>query len=165
MKKYSILLSVVLFVSLFLSGCKKDDDKPAYVGTWEMTETSDNGQMKTTLTVTESTVTVINSYFFGEAWIDGSGMKATLSVSGDDVTLTLTEIGQAPYTMNGIGDIVWYTPSDEEFAALALDFGANANLQIVGKLTVDGDQLTIKTDNNGDGDYSDPYETQVFTRV
>ncbi len=165
MKKHSSLLAVLFVLSLFFSQCKKDDDKPAYVGTWELTETDTQGSYKTTLTITESSLTMIMAILLNQTiWYDWMGMKTDLSVNGEDATLTLTEVGAVNYE-NIEDGINWYSPTDEGFDALAEELGANESDQIITKITVSGNQLTVKMDRNGDGDYEDDEETQVFTKV
>jgi hypothetical protein len=169
---YAKFLAAASILSLTFYACDKDDDDkdPAYVGVWSRTETiyidTLTLDFKDVLTLTKNTFTDIGKVQNPDTdeWIDLMGMKGTLSASGNNLDVSLTEIGLSDFDTEGIptGDIVYYNTQDEEFDALLYELDQEGNFDAA--YSVAGNQLTIKIDDNNDGDVLDDGETQVFTK-
>ena len=164
MKNYSILLAFLLLVSLVFTNCEEEAKTPDYVGTWEYTETDTSGATATmTLILTETTVDMTMVLTSEGISITMGTMKGDLSVDGNKMTITVTEIG--------VPDIDWETfefkgiitvkPGDEGWDEAVAESGGET---WTAEWSVSGDKLTVKSDDNNDGDYEDEDETMVFTK-
>jgi len=180
LKLYSITAFVALLF-IFSSSCKKDTvtpivppGTPDYVGTWSATApfNSDYGviSMKDIKTFTDSIITdKFQLEITTGLWIDYASMKSSLSVKGKIMNVTITELGVTEVNAFGIptGVIKSYKAGTPEFDALILQLGqaklANAR-SFIAEYGVSGNQLTLKTDLNADGDYLDANETTVYTK-
>lgn len=148
------LLAFLFFSMVALPSCSKDDDEnPAYVGTWavdaaggvfapkfkaatvvamdyrEVMELS-----KDAFTITSETGSSdINS------WTPVLGVKGSLSVAGDVLTMTDKKYGIANTNL-----VLTYTdiPAEEQTVSKI-------------KWSVAGNKLTIISDDNGDNDFND----------
>lgn len=170
---YSKLLLIALVVTLSAVSCNKDDDDekdPVYLGTWSRTETViiDEFELdvKDIMTFTKNSVTNLGQIYnpLTEEWIDLMGLKGSLSVDGNSMDVTVDEIGFSDTDLDGLptGDMTYYDSGDPEFDALLNEFELEENFEA--EYSVAGNQLTLKTDDNSDGDFNDEGETAVYTK-
>lgn len=166
--KAVVFMAVVL---IFSSSCKKDDPVlPDYVGTWTtvVSYPTDNGNVsvRENMTFTETTfVDLAQMQMAGGQWTDFMKMKGSMSVSGNLMNVTLTEVGISTFSMiSGLptGQITSYQTGSADFDDLLAKTGQSKTFKSA--YSVSGNQLTLKTDNNEDGDYLDDNETTVYTR-
>lgn len=155
MKKFKRTIGfalIALFTLAFIS-CEKDkDETPDYVGTWVSEELDDSfGEPMTitsTLILTASTFDMSISVDIGVIELVMGGMKGTLSVSGNQITIMPNSIGMADES----GVMVWVNKGDDGWEE-ALDEMDMDEIE-TGTYSVEGDQLTITVDG----------EVDVFTR-
>lgn len=174
MKKFLTLFKTAAFlllVAVTVVSCKKDDDDPDYVGTWVVLGTFNDGEtnfeMKDVLTLSsgkfEEKMQLKNPV--NNTWLDYMGMKGTLTVNGNKINVTITEIGLSainPVTQTPTGVITYYKSTDTEFSELVEGFGIDLTYQ--SEYSIQGSEITIKTDLNGDGDFNDEDELSTYTR-
>ncbi len=167
--KLAALLSVLIIIS---SSCKKDDEvTPDFVGTWVATESI---PLATGFTAIKEVITFSEDSFIdliqmpGESsdkWIDYVSMKGSIAVNGNLITATVTELGISSFNMvTGMptGTITSYKAGSAEFETLLSQTEQSKTFK--SEYSIEGDKLTLKTDNNNDGDYLDANETNVYTR-
>jgi len=167
--KLVALLSIVI---IFSSSCKKDDEvTPDYAGTWINVESIPTATgftaIRDVMIFTENEVTDIIQFPGGSAeqWIDFMNLKGSISVSGNLMTVTIAELGIS--SLNAIsgmptGTIVSYKEGTTEFDAILSQSGQSKTFK--SEYSVAGDKLTLKTDNNEDGDYLDEDEVTIYTK-
>jgi len=175
--KLQHLLPVLLIVAVL--SCEKEENKsPAYVGTWVRTEADtlslvplvllENKMVMTLQVGSWEMISKIKVTGYIPDWEDFMGFKGTLTVSGEDATITFAEIGVRNLnmqTMTFIDDeITWYNANDNpnEYGLYLDEYGPGTTTQEV-KFIVSGNTLTIKADDNGNGTYEED-EIMVLTR-
>jgi hypothetical protein len=169
MLKLAFVLTVIVMIS---TSCKKDDEvSPDYVGTWIATESSSEttGGSQTQEIITFTTNEVYNLIKMSGAtagvWVDYASMKGTISVSGNKMSVTVNELGISPFDqITGLptGAITSYKAGSSTFDILMGKSGQNKIF--TSEYSVSGNKLTLKSDNNDDGDYLDEGESTVFTK-
>jgi hypothetical protein len=170
---YARLLAGISLVIFSFNSCKKDDDNnndPAYVGTWSRTDTIPVDtfalQVKDLLTFTKTTVTNMGQIFNPDTdeWLDLMGMKGTFTASGKSLNITVSQVGISDFDTLGVptGSIQYYTKDDPEFNLVLNELDQKENFDA--EYSVSGNKLTMKVDDNGDGDFNDDGETQVYTK-
>lgn len=152
MKKF---LSLAFFLTLILSfsSCSKDDDEvaqPSYVGTWTATESM--GSMELILSASNYE----SKFYLGP--IPFGGAKGNLSVDGDIMTLTETELGVIDMET---GVMTYYKAGSAEYVENEGDATPEKS-----KFSVDGIKLTMKSDDNNDKVYGGTGDEKsiVFTK-
>ena len=156
----SILLISVIF--LLVSSCSKDDTvNPAYVGTWSITTTESGVQVKDNMTFTKDGFTDIAQMYYPTTnkWIDIIKTTGTISVTGSTMTITYTGIG---VLTDLTGSITMSTTGSSDFQRIMSENGIP--LTFSSQFSVAGKKLTIMTDMNNNGNYTDPGETIVYTK-
>lgn len=165
------LLAIVSFVLVFVSSCKKDEVDPAYVGTWVASESyTEDGvtiEMKDQMTFTKNSFVNLAKLKnpLTNVWIDMVGMKGDISVSGDEMQVVINEFGYTAIDLISempTGNIVYYKEGDSEFTALLAEMEMTRSFK--SEFVITSNKLTLKTDNNEDGDYNDVDETTVYTK-
>jgi len=166
------LVALLTILVIFSSSCKKDDEvTPDYAGTWIAVESiptaSGYTAIRDVMTFTENKVTDLIQFPGGSAdkWIDFMNLKGTISVSGNLMTITIVEIGIS--SLNAItgmptGTIVSYKEGSAEFDALLLQGEQSKTFN--SEYSISENKMTLKTDNNNDGDYLDGDEVTVYTK-
>lgn len=155
---------------IFCLSCGEDDPVlPDYAGTWVTTATipSEEGNIegKQILMLNEKSFSDLVQLQVGTKWIDFVVMKGSVSVSGNMITRTIKELGITSYNMATnlpTGVIVTSKEGEEEFNTIMEQFGLEKTF--TEEFSVSGNKLTLKTDDNHDGDYLDELETNVFTK-
>ncbi|MBW8331944.1 MAG: hypothetical protein K0M40_07980 [Prolixibacteraceae bacterium] len=166
-------LAIVLTVLVvFCSSCEKDDEVVSdYVGTWvaEVSIPTASGytSLRDVMTFSENSVIDLIQIPGGSAdkWIDYMNLKGSISVSGNMMTVTIAEIGISsvdPVTGMPTGTIIGYKEGSSEFEAILSQSEQSKTFE--SEYSVLGDKLTMKTDNNDDGDYLDGDEVTVYTK-
>lgn len=166
--KAAIVLAVVVS---FNSSCKKDEViLPDYAGTWVAVESvpTESGfkQVKDIMTFTETSFSNIGQIQTStDKWVSMASMDGSLSVYGDIMSVTVTEVGVS--SISGVdgqptGVITSYKKGTSEFDILIDEMEQPKTFE--SKFSVTGDQLTLQTDQNDDGDYLDALETTVYTK-
>jgi hypothetical protein len=170
--RFKLTIALFTLVIFFTSCVKEDEVTPDYVGTWISdvpipTATGYTKGLRDIMTFSENRVVDLIQLPDGtlNQWIDYMNMKGSLSVSGNIMTVTISEIGIS--TMNAVtgkptGTIISYKDGSAEFETILSQ--SDQSKVFVSEYSVSGNQMTIKTDNNNDGDYSDALETTVYTR-
>jgi len=169
MFKLTILLIALV---VFCSSCEKDDEFASdYVGTWIAVESiptaSGYTAIRDVMTFTDNEVTDLIQFPEGSAdkWIDYMNLKGLVSVSGNMMTVTITEIGIS--SLNAVtemptGTIISYKAGSVEFETILSQSEQSKTFK--SEYSVSGEKLTLKTDNNNDGDYLDGDEVTVYTK-
>lgn len=168
--KFCKLVALIVLLVIFCSSCGDDDPVlPDYTGTWMATATiateDGNFEGKQILTLTDNSFSDLAQIHLGTAWVDMVIMKGSVSVTGNRITRTVKELGTTTYNMATnlpTGVIVTSKEGDEDFNAMLQLYGLDKTF--TEELSVSGNQLTLKSDDNHDGDYLDDMETTVFTR-
>jgi hypothetical protein len=162
------LLGIMLVTVLFAaSSCSKDEEVSAdYVGTWVSNTTLEGSEAKETLTLTSNTFNIkyqMKNATSG-AWMDYISMKGSISVNNQLITGTITEIGIAfdPMTGEPTATMTTYQAGSSFFNLIIEESMGGATF--TSEYTVSGNTLTLKTDDNGDGDYLDEGESETFTK-
>ncbi len=165
------LLIISLFVFSLLSSCKKDNVNPDYVGTWVATGTINLSNMtmdyKDVITFSTSSFEDIGKVKnpVTSAWLDFVGLKGSMTVNGNVMDITLTDAGITTFdAVTGLptGTLVYYKDNQSEFSTILTQSGMKKTFQ--SEYSISGNNLTLKTDLNNDGDYTDANETTVYTK-
>ena len=165
--KVAVFLTVLV---TFSSSCKKDDKVNAdYVGTWiavnPISTEFGSTSLKEIMTLTETTFTDLMQILIpGNNWVEYVNMKGSISVNGNLIDVTIAEVGTAFDMNTGLptGVIKTYKTGSPEFDTLLSKAGRSKTFKL--EYSVSGKELTLKSDNNGDGDYLDANETKVYTK-
>jgi len=166
-------LAIVLTVlAVFCSSCEQDDEVPSdYVGTWiaEISIPTASGftSIRDVMTFTEDGVIDLLQFPGGstDKWIDYMNLKGSISVNENMMTVTIAEIGiSSVNAVTGLptGTIISYKEGSAEFEAILSQSEQSKTFD--SEYSVSGDKLTLKTDNNDDGDYLDEEEVTVYTK-
>lgn len=173
LKTRRVLTLGIMLIALFalVSSCSKDDEIAAdYIGTWVTYTTIDDGlepdgrEAKVTMTFTANSFN--NLFQVKDAttgnWVDYFAMKGSLSVTNQLITGTTTEIGLGIDLITGepTGTMTFYKAGSPYFDLYMEDSDVTFNFEY----SVSGNTLTLKTDDNNDGDYLDEGETETLTR-
>jgi len=162
---------ILLFGLTFCYACEKDKNNPDYVGTWVATGTISVDtvimEMKDIMTFSTNTFSDIGQIKNPDtnAWINLIGLKGSISVNGNIMNVAITEIGMSAFDMlTGMptGDIVYYKDSQSQFSSLLSQSGMKKTFKSEYSISVN--YLTLKTDNNNDGDYNDENEVTIYTK-
>lgn len=171
LKSWGKVVAIMAVGMVFISSCKDDEPVlPDYAGTWVTVETvASNGkyvQVKDIRTFTETSYTeLVQKQLSDNNWIDYVSVKGTLSVFGDMMTVTVTEMGASSYSMVTnlpTGVITYYKKGTSEFDVLVSQMDQPKTFE--SKFSVSGNKMIIQTDLNSDGDYLDEMETSVYTK-
>ena len=153
-----ILLGLIIIGGI---ACNEEDE-PEYVGSWVTTQQTLCGEAQNKLTLTESNFTVIVSQKIStNLYIDVAGIKGGLAVTENNVVLTPSAVASIDST--GSTGLVWYEKGSDEYNAINDDFFEIPD-NVTGEYEINGDELTMKMDNNGDGEYGTD-EILVYTRL
>ncbi|MBN1112870.1 MAG: hypothetical protein JXA53_08150 [Bacteroidales bacterium] len=165
----SILLLSVMVITF--SSCKKDDPEVNnYIGTWSANQniTQDGVSMdiKDIITLTEDSF-IDYAQFLNPStgkYVDLMKMSGNLSVNSTTMLITIKEIGIAQINPNTGQSSGMFTvkEGDAQFNNLFTQLGISKSYK--SEYSVSGNKLTIKTDGNNDGDYTDKNETVIYTR-
>lgn len=166
------LALVLTVLAVFCSSCEKDDEVVSdYVGTWiaEVSIPTASGftSFRDVMTFSENSVIDLMQIPGGSAdkWIDYMNLKGSITVSENMITVTITELGISSVdaiTRMPTGTIISYKEGSVEFEAILSQSEQSKTFQ--SEYSVSGDKLTLKTDNNDDGDYLDGDEVTVYTK-
>lgn len=156
---------------IMLSSCSKDDEVSAdYMGTWSadvtVSESGNSIQCKDKYTFTQSgfsDLLQLRDPSTGK-YIDYMKLNGTMSVSGNAMNMKVTEIGVSSVDVTGYptGTIIMYKEGSSVFTSLFSQSDLPQAFKSV--YEVSGSKMTLKTDNNNDGDYTDDGETTVYTK-
>jgi len=156
----SILL--ISAIVLLVSSCSKDDTvNPVYVGTWSIATTESGIQFKDFMTFTKDGFTDLTQLYYPTTnmWVDVIKTTATISVTGSTMTITYTGIG---ISTDLTGSITMYKTGSSDFQRIMSENGIPQTF--TSQFSVSGNKLTIMTDVNNNGNYTDPGETTVYTK-
>jgi len=165
------LATFMALVLIFGTSCNDDDPVlPDYAGTWSTIDvlTTEEGsvQVKDIMTFTENSFSDLSQFqISSNTWTNMFSMGGTMVVTGDIMTVTITEIGVTSFSgVKGLptGVITSYKKGTPEFDELITDNDQPKTFD--SKFTISGNKMTLQTDHNGDGDYLDEYETSVYTK-
>jgi hypothetical protein len=168
-----LLINNFLFVFaliVFLQSCKKDYD-PDLIGTWIAEETVPlNGyptKVKDVITFSKNRFTDLIQIYIPSLgnYYDYKKLSGSISITGSTMYLALYEIGFMSYPAtdgNPPGPLTFQKKGDLQFYYNTTHGVYKEFFNAV--YTLSGNKLTIMSDNNSDGDYSDPLETTVYTR-
>ncbi|MBN2610801.1 MAG: hypothetical protein JXB00_04515 [Bacteroidales bacterium] len=172
---------VILFLAAIIMACEEKEEEKTYVGTWEYAEENDTLQatpvlivlnQKMVLTLNADTWQMLMNIRVQPAipeWTEYLGFKGAMTIEGEDIQIVFTHVGirQINYqTLTFIDDeVVWYSEAEDPnmFGSLFDEYGPE-HTTISGKMVVNGDKLTLKMDENLNGQIEDE-EIQEFTRV
>lgn len=153
-------LTALIVLSLTFTSCEKEDETPAYVGTWvnEITETVEIfGEMTvtTTLVLTKSTYDISSSFTIADVPIPAGGTSGDLSVNGNTITISPTSItaydideetGELIEMILNKGDDGW------EEALVEMEMSASESATY----SIDGNKMTVTFEGEDD--------SMVFTK-
>ena len=136
--------------------------KADYEGTWVNTMTDDMLTATTTLELTSSTF--VYSTVVGNVTM--SKMSGTMTVAGDKMTqtlnsLTMPDMSKLDPTNPTVIPTTTIKKGDAGWDAAVNEIGGETN---VVTYVVNGTKLTLKYDENNDGDFTDEGETMEFTK-
>ncbi len=166
------LTAILSILAIFCSSCSKDNDSPAYVGSWmalkPIPRTTGYTQIEYSLKLSDSTYTESfgnyksrSSYSIEYVFIEGS-----LSVSGNIMTFTAKKISLSNYdstTSTASEPYVVYTKDDHDIEGMLPSFILiNSGHNVEYTLLEDG--LNLKVDYNKNGDFSDDHEAFLYQR-
>ena len=166
--KVLIVFPVSLFI--FNTSCKKDDS-PEYVGTWvgEKYYPAGGGYggyaaFKDILTINETSyLNILQKQISGGKWDNYESIEGSLSTDGSIMNLTISELRSYYYIFEAPRENVEiYKKEDANFETILLNKGKQKSFSW--EYNVSGKKLTIKIDNNKDGDFSDLNETIEYTK-
>lgn len=173
MKRTLLLLSVFLGALLVFTSCEDDDkggDVPDYVGTWVNSYIDEVTSLPTkeTLTLTVNTFEQVTSIQnpLNSNWYDVGGLKGTMEVDGQNMTITVTSAGYAEISFEpglSIGTFDWYDEGTPKFDEL-IDEYANGETSLNGNWSIDGNQLSVGIDGEDENETVDPEEITVYTK-
>jgi hypothetical protein len=176
MSKLKCLSKSVLLLSLIVvlfSSCNKKDNElnPDYVGTWMALQTiTQDGysiQFKDIMTFTKDGFSDLGQVYdvTTSKFIDYVKLNGTLSVSAAVMNINITEIGISsfdPISGAPTGMITMYKEGTSQYDLIFTQTGQPKTFK--SEFSVDGTILTLKTDNNNDGDFTDINETSLYTK-
>jgi hypothetical protein len=171
MKLYSLLFTALCMVIFFITACEKEEDVPDYVGTWiatgSFTEEEVTLEMKDILTLKTSSLTEVLQIKnpLTDNWLDYLGLKGSLTVSDNTMSIVLNELGMSSFDMmTGMptGNITYYSKEQNEFDQLISESGMPETYSA--QFSVSGGSLTFKVDINEDGDFDDEGEVTIYTK-
>ncbi len=171
---YLRLIPLFMFLVILHSSCDNDEDEiPDYVGKWE-TEINvpvATGFQTVVFTLDLKTGAFIETfnasyYSLGREYFKSVANEGTVSTEVNSISFFPTKINKTIYYDNEMKNVDFsesYTNKDEDFISklegLTLEMiNQKMEYNIVGNI------LTLKADKNNDGDYSDIFETIVYTR-
>jgi len=166
-KSLFALTIIVTAMIISFSSCSKDEEITAdYVGTWISNTTMDGSEAKETLTLTTNGVTDLFQIKdpTTNAWINYIQMKGSIAVNKQIVTVTLTEIGLGFDFLTGepTTTMTTYKAGSGLFELIIAESGQSTTF--TSEYSVSGNTLTLKTDDNEDGDYLDEDESVTYTK-
>jgi hypothetical protein len=171
---YVKFLALMAIAVVTFDACNKDDNNntkdPEYVGVWSRTESipidSFSLDMKDVLTLTKDKVTNVGLVYNPETseWLNLLGMKGSFTANGNNFSVTVNEVGMSPFDTTGLptGQIEYFDKNQVEFNLILQELGLEQTFNA--QYSVTSNQLTLKTDDNNDGDYLDDGESQVYTK-
>ena len=172
MKNFKWLTKSFLMISVFFvfsSSCKKENTiNPDYVGTWSIVDANSQGeQYKDNITFSKDGFLELGQLYgvSTNKYIDYIKLKGTISVNGSRMSFKVTEIGATSFDYNTgkpTGIIVSYKEGSSQFDNLILQTQQIKSFDL--EYNVLGNKLSIMSDHNNDGDYTDANETTVYTR-
>lgn len=165
-------LMVLLVLTAAFTSCKKDnkdeEQNADYVGTWSSgsddSSTSQNGNIQIlTLTKNNFDAMVKTKNDQGQ-WVNSFALKGTMTVNGNKMNVHISQFGSSinPLTREQTNTMTYYNEGSLIFETLMASSGREKDFQ--SEYSVSGNKLTLKTDMNNDGNYSDADESMVYTR-
>jgi hypothetical protein len=168
--KSILLLSLIIVLS---SSCNKKDNElnPDYVGTWMALQTiTQDGmsiQFKDLMTFTKDGFNDLGQVYdvITSRFIDYVKLNGTMTISGAVMNINITEIGVSsfdPISGAPTGIISMYKEGTSQYDLIFTQTGQPKTFK--SEFSVAGTILTLKTDNNNDGDFTDINETTLYTK-
>lgn len=167
--KLSVISVLVLFTIII--ACEKDEKEPDYIGSWLATHTlTEEGvtfEVKDLLTFTGNSLHQLGQIKnpLSNQWVDFIVVKGGLSVNDKVMTLLVKEIGMSLFDENTgfpTGNVVYYKDTSNEFDDMLSVVEIEKNF--TAEYSVSGNKMTLKSDDNKDGDFDDEDETIVYTK-
>ena len=148
MKKSSLLLLVTVGLSLIVSNCKKDEEDPPYVGSWESAvfqdPTSGVSSKMTFVFEKSSFLTEVSVMAGPNTFIELLGVQGDIEEKANQtLDVSLTDIGLWDA---GLNDYTWQnrTENPTEFEALYQGYMANSMLKdFEAVYEIEGDNLDL----------------------
>lgn len=140
------------------------------MGTWSavvsVPASGNEMELKDVITFTETTFTDVTQYSYNNKWIDLTKFKGTITVTGNKMSSTITEVGLSLYSsQTGMptGEINMYKEGSVDIESIFSLSGLPTSYEST--FSVSGRKMTLMSDNNADGDYTDENETIVYTKL
>jgi hypothetical protein len=163
---------LLLVLTAAFTSCKKDNNNEVqnadYVGTWSSgsddSSTSQNGNIQIlTLTKNNFDAMVKTKNNQGQ-WVNSFALKGTMTVNGNKMNVHISQFGSSinPLTGEQTNTVTYFNEGSLIFETLMSSSGYKKDFQ--SEYSVVGNKLTLKTDMNDDGDYTDANETTTYTR-
>jgi hypothetical protein len=175
MSKFKSFSKSILLLSLIIvlfSSCKKDNEPiPDYVGTWMALQTiTQDGmsiQFKDLMTFTKDSFSDLGQVYdvTTSKFVDYVKLNGTMTISGALMNINITEIGVSsfdPISGAPTGIISMYKEGTSQYDLIFTQTGQPKTFK--SEFSVAGTILTLKTDNNNDGDFTDINETTLYTK-
>ncbi len=174
------LLLVLVILASFIA-CEKKNEGPIYAGTWEKVVENDTVatdpftivlNQKMVITLTKDTWKMVSQIKIPPVINDYTeyvGFKGTMTVDGEDAEIVFTDAGIRQFDTQNLtfidAQIIWYNATDDPtmFSSVMNEYGPDYTT-VQAKMTVSGNTLTMKTDDNMNGQFEED-EIQVFTKV
>lgn len=166
------LMVLLVITAVFSTSCNKDDDDETqnadYVGKWssDIIISDEDGDYKDNLTLTKNTFEdVIQMQNSNNNWVNSVIVKGTMTVSGNKMNVHVSEIGISEIdetTGDFTGNITTYQEGSLFYGIIMDQVGQDPDFQ--SEYSVNDNKMTLKTDMNNDGDFSDANESILYTR-
>lgn len=174
-KWISAFMVLLMATAVFSTSCDKDDDddnggNADYVGKWtsEVIEGTEEGDedYKYILDLTKTTFEHnIQSSVSNSEWVNILMLKGTITANGQIMDVHISEIGSPIDITTGEMTSTMKTYKEGTLFFEALLMQSEQKKDFESEYSISGNKLTLKTDNNDDGDYTDINETMVYTRI
>jgi len=158
-----------LILTTLLITCDLEVVHPDYVGRWAVLDSISEGgiseRVKYTLTFTDSCFTNLLQYPSNGYWVDFKKTCGIFKVNEHIMKIKVTEYGNSTMNMEtGVptGMITMYKSGSVEFETMYIL--TNQLTSFESTFNVSGRKMTLMTDWNDDGDFTDLDETIIYTK-
>lgn len=154
--------------AISVTSCDEDTLHP-YIGSWfyYISNTGNGKDMnfKEIRTYTENTFTDLLQYSVNNKWVDAIKLKGGLTVVDKTMNINITEVGISmlnEQTGMPTGEIYMYKKGSDDFKTIITESGLPTSYQLT--YSISGRKMTLMTDSNGDGDFTDENESIIYTK-
>jgi len=166
LKKIIYLFS---FSAILFASCDAEGVHTNYVGTWSAKVLVQENEIfieyKDIVTLTEYSFTTIKQISVDDKWVNLVKLTGSFKVAENKMTFNIAEAGISSLNQQSgkpTGEIIMYKSETDEYKSiLAQNAIATSYISVY---SITENQLTLMTDKNENGDYTDANETVVYTK-